>query len=253
MPYGNVGLRDVARGLAPINKDMSGAPLVPHASMGNLSPDWNTGRNDHYELDTGGAGVFAALSQLTFAFWTDAMTSRTQGATIWSERPSGNPIWKVTGPGDSAIGVSNWGLVRRNTDASGLTRIANDTNVTTAGLHLWAMTIDGATLNYYRDGISDGGPHTYSTGSITADDPHIGWDDQGSTTSAAASPIHMIMGWNRVLSLGELRALWTPQFRWDIYDQGYRYTSIPAAAGGGGGFNAGFAAGSNVVIGGLAA
>ncbi len=77
-----------------------------------------------------------------------------------------------------------------------------------------------------------------------------GWDS-GSTMLDGV--LFCGMTWGRILSDIEIRALYNPATRWDIYDQGYRHISLPAAAGGGGGFNAGFAAGSNVVLGGRAA
>jgi hypothetical protein len=40
--------------------------------------------------------------------------------------------------------------------------------------------------------------------------------------------------WDRALSQAEWNALYSPAFRWDYLDQGYRYISLPAAAGGGG-------------------
>jgi hypothetical protein len=41
--------------------------------------------------------------------------------------------------------------------------------------------------------------------------------------------------WNRPLSDAEVRALYNPQTRWDIYQQGTRTISLPAAAAPAGG------------------
>jgi hypothetical protein len=43
-----------------------------------------------------------------------------------------------------------------------------------------------------------------------------------------------ILMWNRGFADAEIAALYSPQTRWEIIDQGYRYISLPAAAGGGG-------------------
>ena len=41
--------------------------------------------------------------------------------------------------------------------------------------------------------------------------------------------------WDHRLSAPMLHALYDPRFRWDVFDTGYRYISLPAAAGGAGG------------------
>lgn len=174
--------------------------------------------NNYWEIETNNQGILSNLADSSYFVWISNVTSSDDapnGDTTYSERPSSTPIWKFTTHGDSVDEGTPCFIHRDN--SSNLTRVHCNTSLEDSEMHLVGFTKKGTALRYFVDGKFTNSVTLNGNDTLDTDDPCIGADLTGVSTTGVNELMYSHYGWARALSDDEAKGLYNPKTRWDMF------------------------------------
>ena len=207
--------------------------IISESGTGLQGADHGPNSEDNYwEIETNNQGILSNLADCSYFVWVSNVTSSDDapnGDTTYCERPSGTPIWKFTTHGDS-VDEGTPSFVHRD-NSSNLTRVHCTTSIEDGGMHLVGFTKKGTALRYFVDGKFTNSATLNGNDTLTTDDPCIGADLTGVSTTGVNELMYSHYAWARALSDEEAHRIYDPTSRWDIFPKDRPIAWVAAPGG----------------------
>jgi hypothetical protein len=194
-----------------------------------------TASNEYYQLDTGGLGILATLTNSSYFLWVSGCTSGTRdgnGNISYSERPDSTSIWKFYTHGNQSP-FDKFGIVHRDNGSVLTSQTTSDSNtdIEDGGLHMVGITKSGQSCRLFKDGVFTNAFSLAGDDDLTVGDPYIGWDlnDTVTTNTRFRDKMHMQTAWGRTLSDEEVMLLWQPATRFDFLREVNKTIYLPTS------------------------
>jgi len=154
------------------------------------------------------------------------------GRSLFADRSSSTPIWKLDSLSSSAS--ENRLFFTHRDDSSSLTFVVGNTAINDGVPHYVGVTKSGTSITLFMDGLVDGSGTLNGDDSLTSTTTSIISDAADSNASQNDFKFDDIRLYHRTLSVGEVRALYNESLRGhpntlNFSDPSYAVPSAPAA------------------------